>query len=221
MKARLFSMQDAAYREFQAKLLPTVDKETIIGVRTPQLRALAKELRIEDLGPLPHRYYEENALHAFCIENTKDYESCMEALERFLPYIDNWAVCDSLRPKCFRKHRPELLERIKVWLQSAHTYTVRFAIGMLMVHFLEDDFSEEAPELVASVYSNDYYVNMMMAWYFATALAKQYDRVIGYLQRERLPLWVHNKTIQKAVESFRITQEQKDYLRTLRKKEIK
>lgn len=217
MKDRLFALQDLGYRNFNTKLLPTVDPDMIIGVRMPQLRALAKTVRIEDLGPLPHRYHEENALHALCIERIKEFDRCMAALEAFLPYVDNWAVCDSLRPKCFKKHKTELLRYIERWLESEHPYTVRFAIEMLMVHYLDEDFSPKYPEMVASVFSNEYYVNMMSAWYFATALAKQYDLVIGYLQEERLSVWIHNKTIQKALESFRITEEQKAYLRTLRK----
>ena len=216
MKERLFALQDRTYRAFNAKLLPTINPDTIIGVRVPQLRALAKNIRKEDLDPLPHVYYEENCLHAFCIENIKDFTQCVAALEEFLPYVDNWAVCDGMRPKCFKKHKTELLEKIRQWLQSSHPYTVRFAIGMLMVHYLDEDFSEEFPRLASKVYSDEYYVNMMIAWYFATALAKQYDAVIGYLEEKRLPLWVHYKTIQKAIESYRITVQQKAYLKTLK-----
>lgn len=221
MKDRLFALQDQTYRAFNAKLLPTVDPNTIIGVRIPQLRALAKTSSREALGPLPHDWYEENVLHAFCIESIKDYDECIGALEEFLPYVDNWAVCDCMRPKCFKKHKARLVERIRVWLQSDHVYTVRFAIEMLMVHYLDEEFSEIYPQWVSLVYSDNYYVNMMAAWYFATALAKQYCAVIGYLEQERLPVWVHNKTIQKAIESYRITEEQKNYLRTLRKKGTK
>ncbi len=217
MKDRLFALQDLGYRNFNAKLLPTVDPDTIIGVRMPQLRALAKTVCIEDLGPLPHRYHEENALHALCIEGIKEFDRCMAALEAFLPYVDNWAVCDSLRPKCFKKHKTALLGHIERWMRSEYPYTVRFAMEMLMVHFLDEDFSEVHLKMVASVCSNEYYVNMMVAWYFSTALAKQYDAVIGYLERGALSAWVHQKTIQKAIESFRITEEQKAYLRTLRK----
>lgn len=217
MKDHLFAMQDLGYRDFNAKLLPTVDPQKIIGVRVPRLRAMAKEIGIEDLGPLPHCYHEENMLHAFCIEGIKAFDRCITAVDMFLPYVDNWAVCDSLRPKCFKNHKEELLGHIERWLQSEHAYTVRFAIEMLMVHYLDEAFSERYPEIVMSVCSNDYYVNMMVAWYFATALAKQYDAVIGYLLHDRLPVWIHNKTVQKAVESFRITEEQKCYLRTLRR----
>lgn len=216
MKERLFSLQDQTYRAFNAKLLPTVDPDTIIGVRVPQLRALAKTICREDLGPLPHVYYEENCLHAFCIENIKEFDQCVKALEEFLPYVDNWAVCDGMRPKCFKKHKARLPEKIRLWLHSEHPYTVRFAIGMLMIHFLDEDFSEEYPQMVSVVYSDEYYVNMMIAWYFATALAKQYDAVIGFLEEHRLPTWVHNKTIQKAVESYRITEQQKEYLKSLK-----
>lgn len=216
MKKCLFALQDLGYRDFNAKLLPTVDPRTIIGVRVPQLRALAKAIHIEDLGLLPHSYHEENMLHAFCIEGIRSFDGCIAALDGFLPYVDNWAVCDSLRPKCFKKHKVELMGYIERWLHSEHTYTVRFAVEMLMVHYLDEDFSERYPEMVASVCSNEYYVNMMAAWYFATALAKQYDAVVSYLEQRLLPAWVHQKTIQKAIESFRIPEEQKNYLRTLR-----
>lgn len=216
MKERLFALQDIAYRDFTVTLLPTVDPNTVIGVRTPQLRAMAKGLNREDLGALPHTYYEENNLHAFYIAAIRDYGQCICELEAFLPYIDNWATCDSLRPKCFAYHKAALLEKIKVWLKSEHTYTVRFAVEMLMVHYLEQDFSETHLQWVEKACNNEYYVNMMVAWYFATALAKQYDAAVRYLQQRKLPAWVHNKTIQKAIESYRITDAQKSYLRTLR-----
>jgi len=216
MKDPLFSLQDKAYKAFNAKLLPTVDPDTIIGVRVPQLRALAKTICRDDLGSLPHVYYEENCLHAFCIENIQDYGQCILALEEFLPYVDNWAVCDGMRPKCFKEHKTELLKRIHLWMQSDHPYTVRFAIEMLMIHYLDESFLEEYPKMVSVVYSDNYYVNMMIAWYFATALAKQYDVIIGFLEEKRLPVWVHNKTIQKAIESYRITAQQKAYLKTLK-----
>lgn len=216
MKERLFALQDLTYKAFNARLLPTVDPDTIIGVRVPQLRALAKTICMEDLGPLPHKYYEENCLHAFCIEQIREFDRCVAELEAFLPYVDNWAVCDGMRPKCFQKNKQALLEKIRSWLQSQHPYTVRFAIEMLMTHYLDEAFCEDYPRMVSLVDSNEYYVNMMIAWYFATALAKQYDGVIGYLRSRSLPPWVHRKTIQKAVESFRISAEQKAYLRTLK-----
>ena len=223
IRQQLFAMQDSDYREFQVKLIPTVDSEKVIGVRTPQLRKFAKELSRDPdaesfLEDLPHEYFDENQLHAFLISEIKDFDSCILKTERFLPQIDNWATCDQLSPKVFKKHRPELLKYIKRWIGSEHTYIIRFAVGMLMQHFLDEDYSEEYPEMVSSVRSEEYYVNMMIAWYFATALAKQYDAVLPYLTERRLSPWVHSKTIQKAAESFRIPPEQKVYLRTLKRK---
>lgn len=219
----LLSLQDVKYKEFNSKLIPNVDSDTIIGVRTPLLRTFAKELKGTEaaeqfLLTLPHQYYEENNLHAFLLEQIKDYETCVEAVEAFLPYIDNWGTCDSMSPKVFKKHLPELLERIRLWLTSDHTYTIRFGIGMLMKFYLDEHFQPEYPELVASVRSEEYYVNMMIAWYFATALAKQYETILPYIEEQRLDTWTHNKAIQKAIESYRITDEQKAYLRTLKKK---
>ncbi len=227
--SRLFELQDTGYRQFQMKLMPTVDPESVIGVRTPQLRSMAKDLRktgstegIEGfLGMLPHEYFDENQLHAFLLSEEKDFERCIQQVEAFLPYVDNWATCDQLSPKVFRKHKEQLLPYVRRWLTAEHTYTVRFAIGMLMQLFLDDDFAPEYPKLVASVHSEEYYVNMMIAWYFATALAKQYDSVLPYLQEQRLDAWTHNKTIQKAVESYRISPEQKTYLKTLKIKQRK
>lgn len=218
---RLLEMQDPSYREFISKLVPTVAKERFIGIRTPALRKLAKELKQTPeaerfLQELPHRYYEENCLHAFLIEQIRGYPACIETLNSFLPYVDNWAVCDSMSPKVLAKHRQELLQEISVWLKSPHPYTVRFGIEALMNWYLDDAFLPAYPQMVAEVISEEYYVNMMIAWYFATALAKQYDVVLPYLQEKRLSKWVHNKTIQKAVESYRITPEQKTYLRSLR-----
>ena len=223
VREKLFAMQDLEYRDFQAKLMPGVDPETVIGVRTPELRkfaaAYAKTPEAgEFLRMLPHRYYEENNLHGFLLEKEKDYGQAVEAVERFLPYINNWATCDMMCPKIFGKHLPELLERIKIWIGSGKTYTVRFGLGMLMRYYLDDAFREEYLELAASVRSEEYYVNMMTAWYFATALAKQYEAALPYLTGRRLEAWTHNKAIQKALESRRITPEQKTYLRTLRVK---
>ena len=223
IRRQLFELQDLKYRDFNASLIPNVDKETVIGVRTPQLRKLAKELSKEpDIGiflrTLPHKYYEENNLHGLIIESMKDYEKCIAEMELFLPYIDNWATCDIISPKVFKKHLPELLDEIKVWMSSDHTYTIRFGIEMLMSFYLDEQFKPEYPEMVACVKSEEYYVNMMIAWYFATALAKHYEKALSYLEEQKLDVWTHNKTIQKAVESHRITPEQKAYLKTLKRK---
>ena len=220
---KLFYLQDTAYRDFQVKLIPGMDAQKEIGVRTPELRKLAKELaKREDirefLNDLPHQYFDENQLHAFILSGEKDFEKCMEDLERFLPYVDNWATCDQTSPKVFRKHRKELLDAIRRWIESDHPYTVRFAIKMLMEHFLDEDFDPAYPEMVAEVRSEEYYIRMMIAWYFATALAKQYEAVLPYLEQKKLDVWTHNKTIQKAVESYRITEEQKIYLKSLKRK---
>ena len=217
----LFENQDIKYRDFQAPLFPNLDKETMIGVRTPTLKRLAKELFNSEtansfIETLPHRYFDENQLHAFLISLIKDYQTCLKEVNRFLPYIDNWGTCDQLSPKVFAKHKDELIVSIKKWLKSKHTYTVRFAIGMLMALYLDDSFKEEYMCLVASIQSEEYYINMMIAWYFATALAKQWDFAIKYIKDNKLSVWVHNKTIQKAVESYRITPEQKQYLKSLK-----
>ena len=225
MREELFKLQDVKYRDFQKKLLPTVNPDKIIGVRTPDLRKLAKTLRSEYsenanafLETLPHEYFDENQLHAFIISEEKDYDRCIELVEAFLPYLDNWATCDQLSPKVFRKHKDDLLLHIQKWLKSKETYTIRFAVGMLMQHFLDDDFDPVYPEMVTKIRSEEYYVNMMTAWYFATALAKQYDVALPYLEEQKLDTWTHNKAIQKARESYRITPEQKEYLKTLKKK---
>lgn len=223
IKKDLFDMQDLKYREFHSRLMPTVDREKIIGVRTPQLRkyasAFAKTAEHEEfMQSLPHQYYEEDNLHGFMIEKIKDYDQCIEALDKFLPYVDNWATCDMMNPKVLKKEPERLLEKIKVWLKAEETYVVRFAMGCLMNYYLEEHFTAECADLVAEVQSEEYYIQMMQAWYFATALAKQYDAVLPYLLERKLSIWVHNKTIQKAVESYRITPEQKAYLKTLRMK---
>lgn len=222
IRERLFEMQDLKYRDFHAKLMPTVSKELIIGVRTPDLRKFAKEISktthaAEFLGILPHKYYEENNLHAFLIESITDYDLCISELNGFLPFVDNWATCDMMRPKIFKKHLTELLDSIKIWLKSDDTYTVRFAIEMLMCFYLDDNFCTEYPEMVSKIHSDEYYIKMMVAWYFATALAKQYDSVIPYLEQNRLDSDTHNKTIRKAIESYRITDEQKKYIRMLKR----
>ena len=221
VRKRLFEMQDTGYRDFHARLVPTVEKEKIIGIRTPVLRKFAKEFGKTErsemfLKVLPHQYYEENNLHMMLITGIKDYPKCMEEVQRFLPYIDNWATCDFPEPKCFRKNKKAVLEEVRKWIASTETYTIRYGIGMLMRLFLDEDFSPEYLEMAAGVQSQEYYVNMMIAWYFATALAKQWDAAVPYIEQHRLSDWVHKKTIQKAVESYRITSEQKEYLKGYR-----
>lgn len=218
----LYEKQDAAYRDFQAKLIPSIKDGSMIGVRTPDLRKMAKRLANHPdidsfLETLPHTFFDENQLHAFLLSERKDFAQCMDGLIHFLPFVDNWATCDQLSPKVFRKHRPELLPYIREWLASDQTYVIRFGIGMLMEHFLDDDFDLQYPEMVAVIRSEEYYVNMMIAWYFATALAKQYQAALPFLENGRLAPWTHNKTIQKAVESLRITPEQKRYLKSLKR----
>jgi len=221
IQRRLFARQDEKYRDFNAALIPTVPKETVIGVRIPALRAMARELRGSEeaaqfLRVLPHTYHEENNLHALLIEQIKDCDACLEELERFLPWVDNWATCDIMHPRILAKNKGKLMERVLVWLGADHTYTVRFAMGMLMSHFLDQDFREEYLALVAGVRSEEYYIRMMQAWYFATALAKQYDAALPYIEGRRLEPWVHNKSIQKARESYRVSEEHKEYLKTLK-----
>ena len=221
IRASLWEMQDVGYKDFHAKLIPTVAPEAIIGVRTPELRKyarkLAKDPQISDfLAQLPHQYYDENNVHAFVVEQIKDYGECLAQTERFLPYIDNWATCDMMAPKVFAKHKAELLESVQRWIASSETYTIRYGVGMLMRFYLEEDFRQEYLQWVADISSEEYYVNMMRAWYFATALAKQYQAVIPYLEEKRLDDWTHNKAIQKACESYRVTAEQKKHLRGLK-----
>lgn len=221
IQEKLFALQDLNYRQFQAKLMPTVDPEQIIGVRMPALRKLAKELKGTAeaeafLAALPHRYYEENNLHGLLLCARSGYEETVAGLDIFLPHVDNWATCDLLSPRAFRAHPPQLPEQIRRWLDSGDTYTVRFGLEMLMSFYLDECFCPEYLDWAAEVKSEEYYVRMMVAWYFATALAKQYDAVLPYLTSRRLEQWTHNKTIQKAVESYRITPEQKDALRALR-----
>lgn len=227
IQARLFALRDEKFRKFNSKLIPTVAPETVIGVRTPALRALAKELRGTEtaarlMETLPHEYFEEYALHAFLIENIGDYAECVAALERFLPYVDNWATCDQLNPKVLGAHRAELMGNILRWITSEHIYTRRYAIGLLMRWYLGADFRTEYADMAAAAddgsFTGDdkYYLNMMQAWYFATALAKNYNEALPYLEKRRLAPWTHNRTIQKAIESYRVTDEHKAYLRTLR-----
>ncbi|MBF1250351.1 MAG: DNA alkylation repair protein [Lachnospiraceae bacterium] len=221
IRKRLFKLQDKKYSDFQCRLIPTLESTTIIGVRTPELRRYAKELvKQKDiqnfLSFLPHQYFEENQLHAFIISEIKDNKQCLEELNRFLPFVDNWATCDQLSPKVFKKNRSELIDQIKQWVCSDKTYMVRFGIGMLLEHFLDDDFDSIYLEMVSKISSTEYYIRMMIAWYFATALAKQYTKALPYIEEQRLDIWTHNKTIQKAVESRRITLEQKEYLKCLK-----
>lgn len=221
LQKQLFELQDLKHRDFHSKLMPETDKETVIGIRTPVLRKFAKEFAGTSeaeafLRQLPHRYYEENNLHMMLITGIKDYEKCMEEIQRFLPCIDNWATCDYPAPKCFARHKDQVLEEAKRWISSGETYVIRYGIGMLMRLFLDEDFSSEYLEMAAAVQSQEYYVNMMIAWYFATALAKQWDATVPYIEQHKLSDWVHRKTVQKAVESYRITPEQKEYLKGFR-----
>ena len=221
IRERLFQLQDEKYRDFQSKLIPNLEASVMIGVRTPELRKLSREMvRRENIGEfldaLPHRYFDENQLHAFILSEIRDYDRCVEAVCRFLPYVDNWATCDQMSPKVFRRNRQALLPHIREWIDSGKTYTVRFGIGMLMSHFLDEGFDQTYAETVASIRSEEYYVNMMIAWDFATALVGHYEEILPFLEEKRLDPWTHNKAIQKAIESYRITEEQKAYLRTLR-----
>ena len=222
IQKKLFELQDIGYAEFQSKLMPTVPRETFIGVRVPEVRKLAKSYSKdkecqEFLKKLPHQYYDENMLHGLLLSEMKDYDACISAVDIFLPYVDNWAVCDIMAPKVFKKHKEELLEKIKIWATSDQVYTCRFGLEMLMTHFLDEDYKPEYLEIAAGVHSEEYYVNMMIAWFFATALAKQWDTTILYITENRLSEWVHNKTIQKARESYRITDEQKKFLKGLKR----
>lgn len=218
---KLFSLQDKKYQEMQYKIIPNIDNSTIIGVRTPELRKLAKEIVKEDyksfLEELPHKYFEENQLHAFIISEIKDYDECINYINKFLPYIDNWETCDTLIPKVFKKNTDKLIIEVKKWIKSKEPYTIRYSVGTLMRFYLNDEFKEEYLNIVSKIKSNEYYVNMMIAWYYATALAKQYDSTIKYIESNKLDTWVHNKTIQKAIESYRITDKQKEYLRSLKR----
>ena len=217
----LFALKDEKYREFHKKLIPTVDENTVIGIRTPALRKYAKEVSGTPgaevfMQTLPHEYYEENNLHGFLSEGMKDYDECIVCLDAFLPYVDNWATCDLISPKVFKKHKDELLVKIKEWMASDRVYTIRFGMEMLMTHFLDEDFKPEYLGMAADVHSEEYYVNMMIAWFFATALAKQYEASLPYIENHCMDRWTHNKTIQKAIESYRITDEQKRYLKSLK-----
>ena len=222
LQQNLFGMRDAAYAAFIAKLTPGFPPSHFIGVRVPLLRTIARSFAKEEaasqsfLSHLPHSYYEEDMLHGMLISLVKDYDRCLDLTDRFLPYVDNWAVCDTLSPKVFAKHKAQLLENILRWSSSSHTYTCRFGLRMLMTHFLDDSFSADFLEIPAAIRSEEYYVKMMVAWFFATALAKQWEATLPYLKNRQLDPWTHRKTIQKAIESYRIPPERKDYLRTLR-----
>ena len=221
VQKQLFELQDLKYRDFHAKLMPTIDKEKVIGVRTPALRSYAKQFgkteeAKEFIKVLPHKYYEENNLHGMLLEQIKDYDELIIELEKFLPYIDNWATCDLLSLRIVKKNLEDFLEKINKYIKSDQPYTIRFGISMLMKHYLEDNFKIEYANKVAAVQSEEYYVNMVCAWYFATALAKQYDSIIPFIEEKKLDVWTHNKAIQKSIESYRITPEQKEYLRTLK-----
>ncbi len=221
IQEKLFSMADCAYKDFHGKLMPTVDPDLIIGVRVPVLRNFAKELNNSQykdgfLKALPHKYYEENNLHAFLIEKINDYNEVIRELDRFLPFVDNWATCDMMSPKIFKKYKSELLSEIDRWLKSGDTYTVRYAIKCLMQHYLDEDFKEVYFQKVINIKSEEYYVNMMRAWYFATALSKQYELSVKVLEQRKLDKWTHNKTIQKAIESYCVLPENKAYIKSLK-----
>lgn len=222
IQERLFELRDSEYAEFQGKLIPNIEKENIIGVRVPVLRKLAKEYAKDEesayfLDSLPHKYYDENMLQGLMISEMKNYDECIAKTNQFLPNVDNWAVCDIMSPKIFAKNKDLLLIQVKRWIKSKDTYTCRFGLGMLMRHFLDDDFKPEYLMLASGVKSEEYYVKMMVAWFFATALAKQWESAIIYLENGSLDRWTNNKTITKACESYRITHEQKIYLKTFRK----
>lgn len=221
LEKELFELQDIKYKEFHQKLMPTVNPDKVIGIRTPVLRKFAKEFSKRGeaesfIKNLPHKYYEEDNLHAFLLEEIKDYEELIKELNNFLPFVDNWATCDMMRPKILKNHKKELIKDIDRWLNSKDAYAIRFAVNCLMTYYLDEDFKSEYLEKVAKIESDEYYINMVRAWYFATALAKQYDATIKILEDNVLDKWTHNKTIQKAVESYRITNEQKAVLKKLK-----
>ena len=222
IQEKLFSLADIKYKDFTASLIPTVDKETIIGVRSPALRQLAKELdqdQVQEfLDTLPHTYYEENNLHAFLIGRIKDYSQCIQRVEDFLPYIDNWATCDSLATPIFKKHLDQVKEKVYIWLEDDYEYTVRYAIGVLMRYYLDEAFDSIYLDWVQNIDKDTYYINMMRAWYFATALARQEKATYPIFEKELLDVWTHNKAIQKCIESRRISNDLKQKLRVLKRK---
>lgn len=220
---KLYKLQDKEYRDFQIKLIPNINSNTIIGIRTKELKKYAKELvkdnnYISFISDLPHKYFEENQLHAFIISEIKDYDKCIEYINKFLPYINNWATCDQMSPKIFKKYTNKLLNQVNIWIKSSKTYTIRYSILILMRYYLDDNFKKEYLEKVCNIESEEYYVNMMRAWYYATALVKQYKDTIVYIENNKLDTWTHNKTIQKARESYRIEEDKKEYLKGLKRK---
>lgn len=223
IQKQLFELQDLGYKEFHSKLMPTVCKDKIIGVRVPQLRKFAKELNKSDLkadflNTLPHKYYEEDNLHAFLIEQIKDFNECISALDNFLLFVDNWATCDMMTPKVLAENPDLLYEKIQEWAKSEHTYTVRFAVVTLMKFFMDERLDKKHLKLLLRIKSNEYYINMAIAWYLATALSSRWDLVIPYIENKKFDKWIHNKAIQKSIESYRITKQQKEYLKTLKAK---
>lgn len=215
----LFNIRDEKFAKFNASLIPTIDANNVIGVRTPELRKYAKTISSPDkfLSNLPHKYFEENQIHAFILSEIKDFENCIKLVDAFLPYVDNWATCDQLIPKIFAKNTDRLLPYIRKWIKSKHTYTVRFAIGLLMRFYLGEKFDLSYADTVIKIKSDEYYINMMRAWYFATALSKNWDDIICIIENKKLDTWTHNKTIQKSIESYRISDKQKNHLKTLKK----
>ncbi|MBR5507187.1 MAG: DNA alkylation repair protein [Clostridia bacterium] len=220
IRCTLLSMADGKYRDFSSKLMPTVDKEKVIGVRIPKLRKFSKALENyeEFLADLPHKYFEEDNLHAFLIEREKNFEKCIELLDSFLPYVDNWATCDSMKPAVLKKHPDKLLKHIKRWIKSKDVYAVRYGINLLMSFYLDENFDKKYLLMVSSVKSDEYYINMMRAWYFATALAKRYEETLPFIENNMLDVWTHNRTIQKSTESYRLSKEEKTYLKTLKRR---
>ena len=222
----LFRHQDAVYGDFFAKLLPTVPRETIIGIRSPEYRKIVKEIGEDPVIPeflaaLPHRWMEENFLHVALINRMKDFDECVAELDRFMPFIDNWAVNDAVNPACFRKHREKLMGKVQEWIASEAAYTRRCGMRILLANYLDGDFRPEVLDLPADLRSDEYYVNIMTAWLFAEALVKQWDTAVTYIENRRLDPWTHNKAIQKACESYRVPEERKVYLRTLKIKSAK
>ncbi|MCI6705071.1 MAG: DNA alkylation repair protein [Erysipelotrichaceae bacterium] len=221
IQEELFKLQDISYKEFHSKLIPTIDKNTIIGIRIPLLRSYAMKIKYTKeadkfLNTLPHTYYDENVLHALLLSEMTDYETFIKSIQAFLPYIDNWAVCDVLKPKSIKKHKQIFIDEIKSWISSKDTYTIRFGVVMLMTYYLDEDYQKDYLNYPLQVKSNEYYVNMAISWFYATALSKHYDEVVKILKDKKLSVWVHNKTIQKAIESYRITKEQKEELKKLK-----
>ncbi len=221
IRETLEQYRDDSSRDFSAKIVPNVDKSKILGIKVPFLRKLAKEIFKNNqyesfLNELPHKYFEENLLHGFIIQQIKNYDLALIETKRFLPYVDNWAVSDTFAPKVFKKNLDKLISEIKIWLKSNDTYIIRFGTTCLMDFYLDDAFKEEYLNLLIPINSDEYYINMAIAWYYATALAKQYEPTIKIIENKLLSRWIHNKTIQKANESYRVTDEHKQYLKSLK-----